>query len=308
MFQDLGLDVLQYAFDGYDACLFAYGQTGTGKTFTMMGTNENPGLTPRICEVLFSRVFDETMANNGDDQKAVTYKVEASYYEIYNERVRDLLRTASGKERFSLKVREHPKIGPFVEDLSTFVVRDVNEIRKLIERGNQRRITAATHMHALSSRSHAIFQIKFSQASIVDGLPSEIVSRVHLVDLAGSERASPHEVYTKERMKEGSNINRSLITLGNVINALGKVLFYLFSCLFVYLNGPIFFIPVLQLREVLYRIIVRQKSTLWPLLRLVQAIYHHPPASHPLDRILYLIEILFSPGSYEVPLVVLLKP
>ncbi|XP_078673462.1 uncharacterized protein LOC144912288 isoform X3 [Branchiostoma floridae x Branchiostoma belcheri] len=212
IFQDLGTDVLASAFEGYNACVFAYGQTGTGKTYTMMGDTDRLGLIPRISEGLFSRIDDHV-------GERVTFKTEVSYLEIYNERVRDLLCHPGAKANtYSLKVREHPEKGPYVQDLSRHLVSDYTSLERLIQRGNENRTTAATYIHDLSSRSHAIFTIYFSQAKLEDNLPREIVSKIHLVDLAGSERADPN--YHKDRLKEGANINRSLVTLGTVISAL----------------------------------------------------------------------------------------
>ncbi|XP_062569884.1 LOW QUALITY PROTEIN: uncharacterized protein LOC134231950 [Saccostrea cucullata] len=218
VFQDLGTEILQAAFEGYNACLFAYGQTSTGKTYTMMGAREDYGIIPRICEGLFSHV-DDCLSEN------VTFRVDISYLEIYNERVKDLLRPGllKPKEKFTLKVREHPKEGPYVQDLSSHPVKDNSEIQDLLDRGNESRTTASTYMHDRSSRSHAIVTITFTQAKLEDDLPHEIVSKIHLVDLAGSERADPNfSEHYKGRLKEGANINRSLVTLGNVIKALAE--------------------------------------------------------------------------------------
>ncbi|KAL3874645.1 hypothetical protein ACJMK2_037627, partial [Sinanodonta woodiana] len=218
IFQDLGTEVLQSAFSGYNVCVFAYGQTGTGKTYTMMGCPGEVGLIPRICEGLFSHV--DSCAGG-----KVTCRVNISYYEIYNERVRDLLQVESrwANEKYTLKVREHPKQGPYVQDLSEHRVKDNEEIQSLLDRGNEFRTTAATYMHDHSSRSHAIVTINFTQAQLEENMPSEIVSKIHLVDLAGSERADPHfNSNFRERLKEGSNINKSLVTLGYVIKTLAE--------------------------------------------------------------------------------------
>ncbi|XP_064603276.1 uncharacterized protein LOC135468784 [Liolophura sinensis] len=215
LFQDLGTEVLEAAFEGYNACVVAYGQTSTGKTYTMMGHHGEVGLIPRICEGLFARV---------DDYEAdeITFRVDISYLEIYNERVRDML-NCKDNERYTLKVREHPKEGPYVQDLSRHLVKDNAEIQTLLEKGNDLRVTAATHMHDHSSRSHAIITITFTQASLVDDLPSEIISKINLVDLAGSERADTTvKTGYKGRLKEGANINKSLVTLGNVIKSLAE--------------------------------------------------------------------------------------
>ncbi|XP_022606509.1 stAR-related lipid transfer protein 9-like [Seriola dumerili] len=213
VFQDLGVLVLSGASEGYNVCLFAYGQTGSGKTYTMMGTPDSFGLTPRICQGLFRS--EDTFPDGQNSSR-----VEISFLEIYNERVRDLLRGGEQKKRASLRVREHPEKGPYVQDLSQHVVTDYKQAMDLLEEGIANRITAATHNHDASSRSHAIFTIQYTQAILENNLPSETVSKINLVDLAGSERADPH--YCRDRLTEGSNINKSLVTLGIVISALAQ--------------------------------------------------------------------------------------
>ncbi|KAF3700982.1 StAR-related lipid transfer protein 9 START domain-containing protein 9 [Channa argus] len=213
VFQDLGVSVLSGASEGYNVCLFAYGQTGSGKTYTMMGTPDSVGLTPRICQGLF-RSEDTFPAGQNSS------RVEISFLEIYNERVRDLLRAGEQKKRVSLRVREHPEKGPYVQDLSQHVVSDCKHAMDLLEEGIANRITAATHNHDASSRSHAIFTIQYTKAILENNLPSETVSKINLVDLAGSERADPQ--YCRDRLTEGSNINKSLVTLGIVISALAQ--------------------------------------------------------------------------------------
>ncbi|KAM4041738.1 kinesin-like protein KIF16B isoform 2-T2 [Anomaloglossus baeobatrachus] len=215
VFRDLGTDVLKSAFEGYNACVFAYGQTGSGKSYTMMGNPGDCGLIPRICEGLFSRIADVT--RKGD----ASFRTEVSYLEIYNERVRDLLRRKSSKT-FNLRVREHPKEGPYVEDLSKHLVQNYSDVEELMDAGNINRTTAATGMNDVSSRSHAIFTINFTQAKFDAEMPCETVSKIHLVDLAGSERADATGA-TGVRLKEGGNINKSLVTLGNVISALADL-------------------------------------------------------------------------------------
>uniref|UniRef100_A0AAR2KVX4 Kinesin-like protein n=1 Tax=Pygocentrus nattereri TaxID=42514 RepID=A0AAR2KVX4_PYGNA len=200
VFHDLGVSVLAGAAEGYNICLFAYGQTGSGKTYTMMGTPDSTGLTPRICQLSIFSYF--------------------SFLEIYNERVRDLLRGNDQKKPTPLRVREHPEKGPYVQGLSQHVVSDYKQAEHLLKEGISNRITAATHVHDASSRSHAIFSIQYTQAILENNLPSEIVSKINLVDLAGSERADPH--YCRDRITEGANINKSLVTLGIVISALAQ--------------------------------------------------------------------------------------
>ncbi|KPI92102.1 Kinesin-like protein KIF16B [Papilio xuthus] len=213
VFSDLGVDVIDSAFEGYNACVFAYGQTGSGKTFTMMGSPECQGLIPRICRQLFSRMA-------AGKETGSSYRTEVSYLEIYNERVKDLL---SGDAGHSLRVREHPKLGPYVQDLSRHLVSDYDDIQECMTRGNQQRTTASTQMNDVSSRSHAIFTLTFVRAGYTrhNNMPCETLSKVHLVDLAGSERADATGA-TGQRLVEGAHINKSLVTLGSVISALAE--------------------------------------------------------------------------------------
>uniref|UniRef100_A0A672JZ56 Kinesin family member 16B n=1 Tax=Sinocyclocheilus grahami TaxID=75366 RepID=A0A672JZ56_SINGR len=181
----------------------------------MMGIPGDVGLIPRICEGLFSRISGMTRRDEA------SFRTEVSYLEIYNERVRDLLRRKMAKT-YNLRVREHPKEGPYVEDLSKHLVQNYSDVEELIEAGNINRTTASTGMNNASSRSHAIFTINFTQAKFDAVMPSETVSKIHLVDLAGSERADATGA-TGVRLKEGGNINKSLVTLGNVISALADL-------------------------------------------------------------------------------------
>ena len=148
----------------------------------------------------------------------VLSRTEVSYLEIYNERVKDLLRKNSDH---NLKVREHPVSGPYVQNLSKHLVMSYTDILALMETGNNVRTTASTNMNDTSSRSHAIFTIKFVNAGFCQGIPHETVSKIHLVDLAGSERADATGA-TGQRLKEGAHINKSLVTLGSVISALAE--------------------------------------------------------------------------------------
>ncbi|KAM9645642.1 LOW QUALITY PROTEIN: stAR-related lipid transfer protein 9 [Trichechus inunguis] len=211
VFQDLGTEVLSGAAKGYNICLFAYGQTGSGKTYTMLGTPASVGLTPRICEGLFIREEDHPSLPS-------SCRIKVSFLEIYNERVRDLLKQSDQKKSYTLRVREHPEMGPYVQGLSQHVVTNYKQVIQLLEEGIANRITAATHVHEASSRSHAIFTVHYTQAILENNLPSEIASKINLVDLAGSERADPS--YCKDRITEGANINKSLVTLGIVISTL----------------------------------------------------------------------------------------
>uniref|UniRef100_A0AAV2MDB0 Kinesin family member 13A n=1 Tax=Knipowitschia caucasica TaxID=637954 RepID=A0AAV2MDB0_KNICA len=212
VFKCLGEGILENAFQGYNACIFAYGQTGSGKSFSMMGNSEQPGLIPRLCCTLFERVHKE-------ENEAHNFKVEVSYMEIYNEKVRDLLDPKGS--RHSLKVREHKVLGPYVDGLSQLAVTNFEDIEVLMSEGNKSRTVAATNMNEESSRSHAVFSIIVTQTlyDLKSGNSGEKVSKMSLVDLAGSERVSKTGA-AGERLKEGSNINKSLTTLGCVISAL----------------------------------------------------------------------------------------
>ena len=147
---------------------------------------------------------------------------EVSYLEIYNEKVKDLL--IKNKKQTNLKVREHPKVGPYVQDLSKHLAQDYSDLEELMNRGNAHRTTASTSMNDQSSRSHAIFSISFSQAMFNQLTPRETFSKINLVDLAGSERANTSNTLTNNnRLVEGGHINKSLVTLGLVISTLAEM-------------------------------------------------------------------------------------
>uniref|UniRef100_A0A674JPS6 Kinesin family member 13B n=1 Tax=Terrapene triunguis TaxID=2587831 RepID=A0A674JPS6_9SAUR len=212
VFKCLGENILQNAFEGYNACIFAYGQTGSGKSYTMMGTADQPGLIPRLCSGLFERAQKE-------ENEEQSFKVEVSYMEIYNEKVRDLLDPKGSRQ--SLKVREHNVFGPYVDGLSKLAVASYKDIESLMSEGNKSRTVAATNMNEESSRSHAVFKIILTHTlyDVQSGTSGEKVGKLSLVDLAGSERATKTGA-AGDRLKEGSNINKSLTTLGLVISAL----------------------------------------------------------------------------------------
>ncbi|XP_078664802.1 kinesin-like protein KIF13A isoform X10 [Branchiostoma floridae x Branchiostoma belcheri] len=212
VFKCVGADILENAFQGYNACIFAYGQTGSGKSYTMMGAADNGGLIPRLCVTLFDSIVSKS-------NEILSFKVEVSYMEIYNEKVRDLL--DPGTTKHNLKVREHKILGPYVDGLQVLAVTKYEDIEKLMNEGNKSRTVAATSMNEESSRSHAVFNIIVTQTlkDLASGVTGEKVSKVSLVDLAGSERAAKTGA-AGERLKEGSNINKSLSTLGLVISTL----------------------------------------------------------------------------------------
>ena len=233
--------------------LIVDGQTGSGKTFTMMGTPEVPGLIPRMNDALFvnmaKKLDDMKQAEEGADIKVM---ITASYLEIYNEDVKDLLNPSKNKV---LKLRENRQ-GVYVEDLCELIVKDSNELYRLMMQGNAVRKVAATNMNDQSSRSHSCFTIKVqikTTSDIGGGVSREqlLVAKMNLVDLAGSERAAKTGA-TGSTLKEGAKINLSLMTLGTVINALSggaqhvpyrdSKLTYLLSVLLcwlcVYYNNP----------------------------------------------------------------------
>eukprot|EP00127_Corallochytrium_limacisporum_P005309 Clim_evm40s202 gene=Clim_evmTU40s202 len=295
VYETVAKPVIDHCVAGYNNCIFAYGQTGAGKTHTMLGTAEQPGIIPRLTKGLFDRIAaDEAKGSVEDlatgDISQTKYHVEVSYLEIYNEKVRDLLAQDAGGTSASptptknrsenksgqsigiadakphsakpLRIREHYRIGPYVEGLTSLAVTTLEEIEQTIANGNRARMVAATNMNARSSRSHAIFMLNVERRtttrkeraepangslsksplkaiSKVDDdageIPSESASvrregkdltmirssRVSLVDLAGSERVSKTGA-EGVRLKESGNINKSLSTLGLVINRLAE--------------------------------------------------------------------------------------
>lgn len=217
VYNSLGEEFLDHNFEGYHTCIFAYGQTGSGKSYTMMGTPDHPGLIPRTCEDLFERI--EAAQNETPN---ISYGVRVSYFEVYNEHVRDLLvPVIPNQAPYYLKIRESPTEGPYVKDLTEVPVRSLDEILRYMTMGDKSRTTASTKMNDTSSRSHAVFTIMLKQIhhDMETDETTERSSRIRLVDLAGSERAKATEA-TGQRLREGSNINKSLTTLGRVIAAL----------------------------------------------------------------------------------------
>ncbi|KAL1895228.1 hypothetical protein Sste5346_005373 [Sporothrix stenoceras] len=217
VYNSLGEEFLDHNFEGYHTCIFAYGQTGSGKSYTMMGTPNEPGLIPRTCEDLFQRI-----AAAQSETPNIAYNVRVSYFEVYNEHVRDLLvPVAPAQPSYYLKIRESPTEGPYVKDLTEVPVRSLDEILRYMQMGDRSRTVASTKMNDTSSRSHAVFTILLRQIhhDMETDETTERSSRIRLVDLAGSERAKATEA-TGQRLREGSNINKSLTTLGRVIAAL----------------------------------------------------------------------------------------
>ncbi|XP_013195274.2 kinesin-like protein KIF3A [Amyelois transitella] len=204
--------IVEEVLKGYNGTIFAYGQTGTGKTYTMAGSNSAPelrGIIPNSFAHIFSHI-----AKAKDDVK---FLVCVTYLEIYNEEVRDLL---GNNPHQSLEVKERPDIGVFVKDLTGYVVHNADELEKIMAVGNKNRHIGATAMNTESSRSHAIFCITVeSSKKAADEKLHVTMGKLHLVDLAGSERQSKTQA-SGTRLKEATKINQSLSVLGNVISAL----------------------------------------------------------------------------------------
>ncbi|KAF2742198.1 kinesin [Sporormia fimetaria CBS 119925] len=213
VYRSFAEEFLDHNFDGYHTCIFAYGQTGSGKSYTMMGTPDQPGLIPRTCVELFERIHQEPAPNTN-------YHVHVSYFEVYNEHVRDLLQPKTNPPMY-LKIRESQTEGVYVQGLTEAEVKSYADVERLMRLGDMSRTVASTKMNDTSSRSHAVFTIRLKQIqhSLLSDQTIERTARMRLVDLAGSERAKSTEA-TGQRLKEGGQINKSLTTLGRVIAAL----------------------------------------------------------------------------------------
>uniref|UniRef100_A0A182KBD3 Kinesin-like protein n=1 Tax=Anopheles christyi TaxID=43041 RepID=A0A182KBD3_9DIPT len=212
LYVDTARPIVDKVLEGYNGTILAYGQTGTGKTYTMSGNAESPQ-TKGIIPNTFAHIFGH-IARGKENQK---FLVRVSYMEIYNEEVRDLL----GKElNKSLEVKERADIGVFVKDLSGYVVHNADDLDNIMKLGNKNRVVGATKMNSESSRSHAIFSITI-ESSETDEAGRQYVrmGKLQLVDLAGSERQSKTQS-SGLRLKEATKINLSLSVLGNVISAL----------------------------------------------------------------------------------------
>ncbi|XP_056662466.1 kinesin-like protein KIF19 isoform X2 [Monodelphis domestica] len=195
---------------GYNATVFAYGPSGAGKTYTMLGMDSEPGIYLQTLNDLF-RAIEET----SDDME---YTVSMSYLEIYNEVIRDLLNPSLG----FLELREDSKGSIQIAGITEVSTTNAQEIMQLLIKGNKQRTQEPTAANKTSSRSHAVLQVTVKQRSRLKDLSEEVrVGKLFMVDLAGSERASQTQNRGK-RMKEGAHINRSLLALGNCINALSE--------------------------------------------------------------------------------------
>ncbi|KAI8321184.1 kinesin-domain-containing protein, partial [Martensiomyces pterosporus] len=196
---------------GYNATVFAYGATGCGKTYTISGCPEDPGVIFLTMQELFERV------TSAEDEK--TIEVTLSYLEVYNETIRDLL-VPDGTVSGALALREDARQSVTVAGLSEHIPHNVDEVMGLMVRGNANRTMSPTEANAVSSRSHAVLQVNIKQKPKSGGLQTDVTSAtLSIIDLAGSERATVTR-NNGARMREGANINRSLLALANCINAL----------------------------------------------------------------------------------------
>ncbi|XP_017100590.2 kinesin-like protein KIF3A [Drosophila bipectinata] len=212
LYVDTARPIVDKVLEGYNGTILAYGQTGTGKTYTMSGNPDSPQ-TKGIIPNAFAHIFGH-IAKAKENQK---FLVRVSYMEIYNEEVRDLLGKDVGK---SLEVKERPDIGVFVKDLSGYVVHNADDLENIMRLGNKNRAVGATKMNQESSRSHAIFSITVERSELGEGGAQHVrMGKLQLVDLAGSERQSKTQA-SGQRLKEATKINLSLSVLGNVISAL----------------------------------------------------------------------------------------
>ncbi|KAK2961148.1 putative Kinesin-II 85 kDa subunit [Blattamonas nauphoetae] len=215
VFNDVGLLYLENAWKGFNCTLFAYGQTGAGKSFSMTGdmsSEATRGIIPRGCEEMFKRIKE-----NNDEN--VSYEVKVSFLEMYNEKLQDLLDPKTSK---TVSVRESTKKGIYIENALEEPVDSYEDINRLLEEGNKARTVAATAMNATSSRSHSVLTIFFSRKEKKGTATTQRESKINLVDLAGSERQSKTGA-TGERLTEAAAINKSLSALGNVIKALADI-------------------------------------------------------------------------------------
>ncbi|EGR27133.1 kinesin motor domain protein [Ichthyophthirius multifiliis] len=214
VYNTVGKQILDNAWQGYHCCLFAYGQTGAGKSYSMVGYGANRGIVPIACEEIFNRIAD----NNNPH---LEFEVNCSMLEIYNENVQDLLIQVTKRPHGGLKIRQNQSVGFYVDGLTKHPVESYKSIEKIMEVGTQNRTVASTQMNACSSRAHTIIIIQFKQIEIRDTRKFEKLSVINLVDLAGSEKVGKTGA-EGARLKEASNINQSLTTLGKVIQTLAE--------------------------------------------------------------------------------------
>ena len=213
VYDQVAFPIVDSIFQGYNGTVFAYGQTGCGKTFTMMGIVDDPNLKG-IVPNAFSHIFGY-IKTEGESKR---FLVRCSFVEIYNEEVRDLLGDNSKK----LDIRENPKKGTFIKDLNYVTIKDTDDTEKCLNKGNKNRHVGHTSMNDQSSRSHSLFTVYLEiEEKGEDGNGRIKSGKLNLVDLAGSERVGKTNA-TGQTFDEGKKINLSLTALGNVIDALSS--------------------------------------------------------------------------------------
>lgn len=211
IYKETACPIVESVLEGFNGTIFAYGQTGTGKTFTMEGKPDpidSKGIIPRAFQQIF-QIIEQTSKNR-------QFLVRCTFLELYNEEIRDLL---SKNVKNKLDIRENKDQGVFVKDLTAFMVQDMNDLIAKLQIGRDNRVTGETKMNRDSSRSHSLFTVTVEMSEVIDNQNRIRVGKLNLVDLAGSERQSKTQA-TGDRFKEAININQSLTTLGNVISAL----------------------------------------------------------------------------------------
>ncbi|XP_064015725.1 kinesin-like protein KIF18B isoform X8 [Pogoniulus pusillus] len=206
VFQHTTRDMVDTVLDGYNCSVFAYGATGAGKSFTMMGSEQSPGIIYLAMVELYKQL---------EARKEKSYEVLVSYQEVYNEQLHDLL-----EPKGPLSIWEDPEKGAVVQGLSLHQPSSAEQLLQMVVSGNRNRTQHPTDANACSSRSHAVFQVYVKQQACAGGPAGHVqVAKMSLVDLAGSERASVAKTRGK-RLREGASINRSLLALIGVITAL----------------------------------------------------------------------------------------
>ncbi|XP_017892310.1 kinesin-like protein KIF18A [Ceratina calcarata] len=204
VFEGSTRDLINSLLDGYNCSVFAYGATGAGKTHTMLGSSEDPGITYRTVAELFTQIENQSEHRE--------FNLGVTYLEIYNENVQDLLHKSG-----PLHLRDDGRCGVIVAGLKVITIQNAEDLLTLLSKGNKNRTQHPTDANAESSRSHAVFQVYINITNKLDGQVRQV--KLSMIDLAGSERASATGC-KGPRFKEGANINKSLLALGNCINNL----------------------------------------------------------------------------------------
>jgi len=214
VYDKFGKRVLDSAWEGFHSCLFAYGQTGAGKSYSTYGFGVNKGIVPISCEEIFKRI-------DASGVPGKRFELSVSMIELYNEAIQDLLVLPEERPKRGLEIRESKMLGIYIDGVSKRPIVDYTSIEKCIDEGTEHRTIGSTNMNASSSRAHTVMTIEFKQVELVAGKEQTKVSMINMVDLAGSEKACQTGA-EGARLKEGCAINSSLTALGNVIEKLAE--------------------------------------------------------------------------------------